>query len=181
MIFSGSKVTEIDAPMRISTRGKLASTIGEFGLYDDVLVQKKARDLECCILVFSKSDPFIYRKKLGQLYHNIQQNGEYLFKTYHVWDLAFLDNRALAHSTKEEEERLQTRKRIATFQSNLNDKVEFIQKRAKEDNLEAHASVRCRDCKSYDVFKIQKQIRSGDEAMTDFYECRECGKRWKKN
>ena len=181
MIFSGSSVTDIDAPMRVSCREKLEDTISSFKVHEEAFVKKMARDLECCILVFSKSDPFVYRKKLGQLYHNIENNGEYLLKTYNVWDLAFLDNRALAHATKEEEYRLENRKRIAAFEGKLNSKLELIKRKTLEDNLESHCSVRCRGCRSYNVLNIKKQTRSADEAMTVFYRCLDCNKRWKKN
>ena len=37
----------------------------------------------------------------------------------------------------------------------------------------------CRDCKSSDVSWYQRQTRSADEGMQTYFECKNCGKRWK--
>lgn len=39
----------------------------------------------------------------------------------------------------------------------------------------------CPVCKSDNVNVIQKQMRSADEGATNFYQCLDCGKRWKRN
>lgn len=39
----------------------------------------------------------------------------------------------------------------------------------------------CHACKKQNVYMIEKQTRSGDEATTKFYKCLSCNKAWKKN
>ena len=37
----------------------------------------------------------------------------------------------------------------------------------------------CGKCKSTKVSNYEKQTRSGDEPMTQFFECADCGNRWR--
>ena len=39
--------------------------------------------------------------------------------------------------------------------------------------------ITCKACKKKKVTYYQKQVRGSDEPMTIFYECQECGKKWK--
>ena len=39
----------------------------------------------------------------------------------------------------------------------------------------------CKSCKSKRTMSISVQTRSGDEAMTQFISCTNCGKRWREN
>jgi DNA-directed RNA polymerase subunit M len=43
------------------------------------------------------------------------------------------------------------------------------------------SGVLCKFCKAAKVIVELKQTRSGDEGMTTFSRCTECGKRWKEN
>ena len=39
--------------------------------------------------------------------------------------------------------------------------------------------IKCRKCGSDNVYSESRQTRSGDEAMTIFYTCLNCGQKWK--
>lgn len=39
--------------------------------------------------------------------------------------------------------------------------------------------IKCHKCGSDNVFSESRQTRSGDEAMTIFYTCLNCGQKWK--
>lgn len=41
------------------------------------------------------------------------------------------------------------------------------------------ALYQCKNCKSRKISKTEKQTRSGDEPMTSFFQCVDCGKGWK--
>ena len=41
--------------------------------------------------------------------------------------------------------------------------------------------IKCRKCQSDNVYSMSRQTRSGDEAMTIFYTCLNCGNKWKVN
>lgn len=43
------------------------------------------------------------------------------------------------------------------------------------------ASVNCPDCGNDRAYYDMRQIRSADESETRFFECTECGKRWREN
>ena len=39
--------------------------------------------------------------------------------------------------------------------------------------------IKCKKCQSDNIYSESRQTRSGDEAMTIFYECLKCGNKWK--
>lgn len=39
--------------------------------------------------------------------------------------------------------------------------------------------IKCKKCQSDNIYSESRQTRSGDEAMTIFYECLNCGNKWK--
>lgn len=39
--------------------------------------------------------------------------------------------------------------------------------------------IKCKKCQSDNVYSESRQVRSGDEAMTIFYTCLNCGNKWK--
>ena len=39
--------------------------------------------------------------------------------------------------------------------------------------------IKCKKCQSDNVYSESRQTRAGDEAMTIFYECLNCGNKWK--
>jgi len=41
------------------------------------------------------------------------------------------------------------------------------------------ALYQCKICKSRRITKTEKQTRSGDEPMTSFFQCVDCGRGWK--
>ncbi len=168
----------IDGPMRLKARDLLTRITKATGTYDDdALNERIGRDLECCILVYSKSNPFAYRKKLNQLTYNLVSNGPFLLKAYYPWELAFINNAALGQNTEEEVVMEKHRAQIEVFQEGLNDTLSLLKAKAAADRSVTGASqVRCRACKSTNIFDFQKQTRSADEGMTWFFKCRDCGK-----
>lgn len=79
------------------------------------------------------------------------------------------------------------RESVQTFVQTIQQKNTIFTKR--DADLETDTSpaqtylfsdlVVCRSCKTKKVTYYQKQVRSSDEPMTVFYECQECGKKWK--
>jgi len=167
---------EIDADWRTTTREMLAKIVEDTGVYDEAqAVGRLARDLECCILVYSKNNPYAYRKKLNQLTFNLRHNGVFLLRSYYPWELGFINNEALGQNTAEEVEALRHKEQISAFQKVMNDTVGDLKAKADHDRVGA-SLVRCRACKSTNIFDFQKQTRAADEGMTWFYHCRDCGK-----
>lgn len=44
-----------------------------------------------------------------------------------------------------------------------------------------HSIEQCRKCGSHNLLETQKQTRSADEPMTEFFECQECNHKWSIN
>jgi len=63
--------------------------------------------------------------------------------------------------------------------------VEFQQVLDNEDALVnrrpavSSGHIKCRKCKSNNLTTTQVQTRGADESMTVFFECGDCGQRWK--
>ena len=57
--------------------------------------------------------------------------------------------------------------------------VSFLEAVSSEEIYEASHGDACKKCGSRKLHNDQKQTRSGDESMTLFVTCMNCGKRWK--
>jgi DNA-directed RNA polymerase subunit M/transcription elongation factor TFIIS len=169
---------EINGGLRTEAKALLEDIVKRSGVYkDERLNDKIARDLECCILVYSKSKPFAYRKKLNQLTYNLAINGPFLLKAYYPWELAFINNAALGQNTEEELALENHKAQIEVFQDGLNDTLKVLKAQTEADRaITGGSQVRCKACKSTNIFDFQKQTRSADEGMTWFFKCRDCGK-----
>ena len=73
----------------------------------------------------------------------------------------------------------------ATIQSAINqylyDNVPisaFVQESI-QTKIKNTVNIKCGTCGSDNVYSESRQTRSGDEAMTIFYTCLNCGKKWK--
>ena len=63
------------------------------------------------------------------------------------------------------------------------DEIDQIQKRvlaSRQKMVTANTNIVCRHCGQRDVFCTQIQTRKADEAMTEFYHCLNCQKKWKR-
>lgn len=169
---------DISGDLRLRSRDLLQRIVKESGVYaDDAVNERIARDLECCILVDSKSHLFAYRKKLNQITYNLANNGPFLLSSYYPWELAFINNAALGQNTKEELAIQKHKAQIQMFQDDLAATLKVLKAKAAVDRSVTGASqVRCRACKSTNIFDFQKQTRAADEGMTWFFTCRNCGK-----
>ena len=142
---------------------------------------KMVRDIETCVAASCKNDLFLYHKKINQLVHNLEQNGNYILHTYSTWEIPFLDNKALNQFTEAWYTKHDKRKEIQDFQSLMAATIDYLQSKQRDDNLFQYTSTRCRNrrCKSERVIKVERQLASGDEGATTIHECMDCGKRWR--
>jgi len=169
---------EIYGDLRLKAQNLLEKIVKGAGVYKDDAIHKRiARDLECCILVYSKASLFAYQKKLNQLTYNLAHNGPFLLMSYYPWELAFINNAALGQNTEEELAMQRHKAQIQIFQDNMASTLKVLKAKAAVDRSVTGASqVRCRACKSTNIFDFQKQTRAADEGMTWFFTCRDCGK-----
>lgn len=171
---------ELNGQVRLEARDLLQTIVKASELYgkgDSQMIEKTARDLECCILVYSKSNAFAYRKKLNQLTYNLKTNGPFLLKSYYPWELAFINNAALGQNTAEELAMEKHKAQIDVFQEELAGTLALLKADAAKDrSLTGSSQVCCKFCKSTNILDFQKQTRAADEGMTWFFKCRDCGK-----
>lgn len=59
------------------------------------------------------------------------------------------------------------------------EKDQFYIDKQKDGVTWSKSSIKCKRCNQYDVVYYEKQIRSGDEGMTSFYNCLNCQNRWR--
>ena len=81
--------------------------------------------------------------------------------------VAFVTLPSSALATKESEE------------SSKDGYLSFLEAVSSEEIVEASHGDMCKKCGSRKLHNDQKQTRSGDESMTLFVTCMNCGKRWK--
>lgn len=68
---------------------------------------------------------------------------------------------------------------LPSFENQKQD-YNFLTEKIKNGVEWAKSNIRCINCKQLTVNFFEKQTRSGDESATIFYQCQECGKRWRK-
>ena len=73
----------------------------------------------------------------------------------------------------------------ATIQTSINQYLydnipisAFVQE-SLQTKIKNTVGIKCNKCGSDNVFSESRQTRSGDEAMTIFYTCLNCGNKWK--
>lgn len=169
-----TKLDEIDANIRNQTVNLFKQTIILIGVVDEKKADIWARGLECCTLVYSKNDIGAYRKKINQLTFNIKKNGKFLLTSYYPWELSFLNDHALGQGTDEEKKMIAHVNKINHFKQEIETTIKLLKSNQKSDGM-CKLQIRCRACKSMNIFDFQKQTRSADEAMTWFFTCRDCG------
>ena len=117
-----------------------------------------------------------YMRLARTMAFNLGQNGAYLHRTYPPHQLPRLDHTLLAKNTPME----------SWYENHLENK------RKEEEILRAQPTdflgddndtslVQCSKCHSSEIIWEQKQTRGADESMTIFFQCKNCGKRWKMN
>lgn len=120
-----------------------------------------------------------YENKILQLLHNLRLNGDYLVRTYTPEVLVWLDDAALAVGTKYEHLSRQATDHVQRLQTVLDESMKHTTTQQPKVPEPASTFLRCRKCKSTDVGFNQKQTRAGDEGMTSFCRCNQCGTTWK--
>lgn len=120
----------------------------------------------------------MYEMKFKQLVHNLQLNAAYLLDRYAPDMLVWLDDTALACTTRFEHLREETTQRARKLQEIMTS-MEDLPLPAVPGLPDKATFLRCRKCNSTDVQFNQKQISSGDEGMTSFVTCKNCGQKWK--
>lgn len=68
---------------------------------------------------------------------------------------------------------------LPSFENQRQD-YSFLTEKIKNGVEWAKSNIRCINCKQMTVNFFEKQTRSADESATIFYQCQECGKRWRK-
>ena len=115
-----------------------------------------------------------YMRTARTMAFNLGQNGAYLRRHYAPHKLPQLDH-TLRPTTPME----------SWYETHLENKrkEEEILRAQPEDFLEDNGTslVQCSKCHSANISWEQKQTRGADESMTIFFQCRDCGKRWKMN
>jgi DNA-directed RNA polymerase subunit M/transcription elongation factor TFIIS len=120
----------------------------------------------------------LYEMKFKQLIHNLESNWEHLHDRYAPDMLIWLDDTSLARTTRFEhlrEETTQRARKLNEIMTSLGD----LPMPAVPGLPDKATFLRCRKCNSTDVQFNQKQISSGDEGMTSFVTCKNCGQKWK--
>jgi DNA-directed RNA polymerase subunit M/transcription elongation factor TFIIS len=126
----------------------------------------------------SVNSNILYEMKFKQLIHNLNFNCQYLLDRYAPDMLVWLDDTSLACSTRFEhlrEETTQRARKLQEIMTSLGD----LPMPAVPGLPDKATFLRCRKCNSTDVQFNQKQISSGDEGMTSFVTCKNCGQKWK--
>ena len=131
------------------------------------------RALERQVYVQSKASRRPYMRAARSMAFNLRQNGAYLVQTYTPQQLPQLDHTLLAKNTPME-------KWYENHLENQRKQEEMLQMQP-TDLLEDDGTslIQCSRCQSSDVIWEQKQTRGADESMTVFFQCKNCGKRWK--
>ena len=119
----------------------------------------------------------LYEGKLLQLLHNLRSHAAILMQRYAPHELVWLDDTELA---------LNTGSIVAGEESKAQRLTKILEDSTKHTTVslqgipESNATfLRCRKCKSTKIEFNQKQTRSGDEGMTSFCICKDCGTTWK--
>lgn len=175
-----AKADEINAHVRVQTVLLFKQVIRSVDTVDEKTADILARDFECCTLVYSKNDIGAYRKKINQLTYNIQKNGKFLLTSYYPWELSFLNDHALSQGTTQEKNLIAHKHNIKTFYEEIESTISVLKSNQHSDGI-CKSHIRCRSCKSTNIFDFQKQTRSADEGMTWFFTCRDCGTSGKVN
>ena len=126
----------------------------------------------------SVNSNMLYEMKFKQLVHNLQLNAGHLLARYAPDMLVWLDDTALACTTRFEHLREETTQRARKLQEILTS-MDDLPLPAVPGLPDKATFLRCRKCNSTDVQFNQKQISSGDEGMTSFVTCKNCGQKWK--
>ncbi len=116
-----------------------------------------------------------YMDKMTQLLYNLQQRPN-LASEYEPEIIVSLDDVTLDKSSPALQLR-EVRQRRETSAKTMLDILTAPEPRTVTDN---RSSIRCSECKSYDIDVDNKQTRGADEAMTIFCTCRNinCGASW---
>lgn len=132
------------------------------------------------VIVFNSN--VLYEGKFKQLQHNLSFNATHLCGTHTPYVLIWLDDFHLAQTTP-----------FQSIQSEANSHTNYLKKiLTSSEMVETKQSadlalglakqttfLKCRRCKSGNIKFGQKQTRSGDEGMTSFCSCQDCGTTWK--
>jgi DNA-directed RNA polymerase subunit M/transcription elongation factor TFIIS len=110
------------------------------------------------------------------------------------WDDAIMSQSCMEWIVRYEAYRAQMAKTLgrgaasfATSEESFNKKIQEAVDEANVKTVEAlvqkkrMALVVCKQCKSDDIIKDEKQTKSADEGATGFYLCNQCGYSWKQN
>lgn len=131
------------------------------------------RALERQVYVQAQAARRPYMRAARSMAFNLRQNGAYLVETYTPQQLPQLDHTLLAKNTPME----------TWYENHLENqrKQEEMLQMKPTDLLEDDGTslMQCSRCQSSDIIWEQKQTRGADESMTVFFQCKNCGKRWK--
>lgn len=177
---------ELHDATRVAARKKLQTTLGE-GSEDQGPSYRAAETVERALHTKwphleqpdQKRD---YVAKLRQLSFNLKKNAELrdqiTSSQLSPEKLLELDADQLATKAVQEE-----RKKMADFQ---HDSRSLDWQKKNYNRLDESIGIDnkkcmypCGKCKSTKVSNYEKQTRSGDEPMTQFFECFDCGNRWR--
>lgn len=143
-----------------------------------LLLAPYARRLEQRLYCFHRNSREAYMAHMRKLTYNLASNGKTLLERYTPDQLAQLDDAILSKGSAIEKwtEAYRARKREEDDLLRSNESVIEEDERAQQ---QVEGIMVCTRCKSTDITWDQKQTRGADESMTVFFQCRNCGKRWK--
>ena len=178
-------VDDLGDPTRQAARKKLQATLGEDASDADSYPAAEAVELALHRKWPNLQQPDQkrdYVAKLRQLSFNLKKNSELRSdvnsRKLTAEKLLELDADQLATREKQEE-----RRKMAEYQ---HDARSLDWERKNRDRMDKSIGIDnsktmypCGKCKSTKVSNYEKQTRSGDEPMTQFFECADCGHRWR--
>ena len=149
-------------------------------LIRDAVTSHLTKDIEIEIWKWSNKNPQLYEYKSTQLLFAVKHNPK-LLTMYHAQDLVCLDDDDLLSQSQSSGPKVYTKSiPLQEFVKQIESKEDQEMSDYERQVYATTTTESCRKCKSQDVLWYQQQTRGGDEAMTAFFKCKNCGLRWKK-
>ena len=182
---AGFEVADLGDPVRQSSRKKLLEVLSEGGAPAGAARAAEAVEREMHGRWANLADANVkrdYVAKLRQLSFNLKKNPDLRARVagggVTPAELCSMSVDELATQEVQAE-----RKKMAEFQ---HDARSLDWDKKNRDRVDASIGIDnkktmypCGKCKSTKVSNYEKQTRSGDEPMTQFFECADCGNRWR--